>query len=492
MAETTNSFKDVLANIRHDLKTPVGHILGYSEMLAEDLEDNPWPEFEQDLERIHASGNKLLTLIEDLLGPNKSKVEDIDITSVEYQLRMQLNHISGYCEMLTELVEEENRSEFLTDLNHINQAAKNFTEIVADKVTIATLSSLEFCQPQSNESAELATTSMPSVDKIHFNTLGEGGNILIVDDNAANRELLTRRLIRNGYQAKAVDGGKTALTLLESQSYDLILLDMVMPEMSGLEVLAILKKDKILRNIPVIILSALDDIDQIVHCILLGADDYVFKPFNPILLKARIAASLEKFRLRKNQVPRLKVFISSPGDVIAERQIARAIINEINDELVERVHLVPVFWEDEPLLASDTFQAQISPAKDCDIYIGIFWSRLGSKLPETITREDGSRYFSGSEYEFEDAIAGYKEKGVPQILVYRKTSEIIIPLQNREQVMDSLEQKEKVENFIQQWFMSQDNESYSGAFHGFASEDDFSLILSKHLKKLVLNQLENL
>ncbi|MEW6996586.1 response regulator [Colwelliaceae bacterium BS250] len=491
MNSTKNQFKEILANIRHDLKTPVGHILGYSEMLAEDLEDAPWPEFEADLERIHASGNKLLSLIEDLLGASKTKIEDIDVINVEYQLRMQLNHVSGYCEMLTELAEEEDRPELVADLDHIYLAALNFTKILSDKVTITELSALKISNESDLDKTKVEVV-VPTVDNIHFNSLGEGGDILVVDDNAENRELLTRRLTRNGYRPTSVNGGQAALDILKEQRFDLILLDMVMPEMSGLEVLTILKSDNTLRNIPVIILSALDDMDQVVNCILLGADDYVFKPFNPILLKARIAASLEKWRLRKNQVPKLKVFISSPGDVIAERQLARTIINELNHELADRVNIVPIFWEDEPLLASDTFQAQIAPAKDCDIYLGIFWSRLGSKLPNTITREDGSYYASGSEYEFEDALSGYKESGFPQMLIYRKTSQVTVSLENREQVMACLQQKEMVEDFIQKWFMTADKESYSGAFHNFYEPENFTLMLTKHLKKLVLNQLENL
>ena len=82
-----------------------------------------------------------------------------------------------------------------------------------------------------------------------------------------------------------------------------MLLDLVMPQMSGTEVLTIIRHNPKLRNLPVIILSAHDDMDIIVKCVLLGADDYLFKPYNPILLKARLAATLEKYRLRQNQVP---------------------------------------------------------------------------------------------------------------------------------------------------------------------------------------------
>lgn len=490
MSSSSSSFKELLANIRHDLKTPVGHILGYSEMLVEDLEENPWQEFQQDLEKIHSSGNKLLSLIEDLLGASKTKVDDIDVVNVEYQLRMQLNHISGYCEMLQELAEEEGRDEVLTDLNHISEAARNFTIILADKVSISALS-LEDPVRKQEALSHGTTPELSNPEKVQFSSLGEGGNILIVDDNAANLELLTRRLNRNGYQTQAVDSGEKALDLLKNQCFDLILLDLIMPQMSGIDVLHHLKSDHKLRNIPVIILSALDDIDQIVQCILLGADDYVFKPFNPVLLKARIVASLEKFRLRQNQVPRLEVFISSPGDVIPERKVVRGVINNLNEELSDRVRISPVFWEDEPLLASDTFQAQIHPAKNSDIYIGIFWSRLGSPLPESITRKDGTLYNSGSEYEYEDAYYGYQKNGKPEILVYRKTSEAFVSLSSRENALSSLEQFEKVDKFIERWFIDPEDGSYSGAYHCFEELVDFEGIIYKHLKKLVLNQLDN-
>ena len=95
-----------------------------------------------------------------------------------------------------------------------------------------------------------------------------------------------------------------------------------------------------------------------------------------MLLRARIAASLEKHRLRVQQALRLSVFISSPGDVVPERRIVRQIINGLNEELTGQVYLMPIFWEEEPLLASETFQSQIHPPRETDIYLGIFQQRL--------------------------------------------------------------------------------------------------------------------
>ena len=122
--------------------------------------------------------------------------------------------------------------------------------------------------------------------------------LLVVDDNEDNRYALTRRLGREGYSnvAIAVDGAQ-ALELLNSKPFDLVLLDIMMPNVNGYEVLENMKAHEVLRHIPVIMISAVDEIDSVVKCIELGAEDYLPKPFNPILLRARVGACLDRKRL---------------------------------------------------------------------------------------------------------------------------------------------------------------------------------------------------
>jgi len=127
----------------------------------------------------------------------------------------------------------------------------------------------------------------------------ESPAILLVDDDENNRYTLSRRLKRENYtNVTEAANGRVALDLVRDRSFDLVLLDVMMPEMDGYEVLREIKSNMNLRDIPVIMISALDAIDSVVRCIELGAEDYLPKPFNPILLKARIGASLEKRRLR--------------------------------------------------------------------------------------------------------------------------------------------------------------------------------------------------
>lgn len=126
-----------------------------------------------------------------------------------------------------------------------------------------------------------------------------GPALLLVDDNDDNLYTLTRRLTREGYtNLTTATNGREALNLLQSRPFDLVLLDIMMPEMNGFEVLEAMKAGAALRDIPIIMISALSEIDSVIRCIELGAEDYLPKPFNPTLLRARIGATLEKKRLR--------------------------------------------------------------------------------------------------------------------------------------------------------------------------------------------------
>ena len=126
----------------------------------------------------------------------------------------------------------------------------------------------------------------------------ETGSILVVDDNEINRDLLSRYLGRLGHKVQAAPDGRKALEMIDTGAFDLVLLDIMMPELNGYQVLQHLKDSSNWRDLPVIMISALDEMDSVVRCIELGAADYLAKPFNPVLLRARVGACLEKKRLR--------------------------------------------------------------------------------------------------------------------------------------------------------------------------------------------------
>ena len=127
-------------------------------------------------------------------------------------------------------------------------------------------------------------------------------NVLVVDDTEMNRDMLCALLQADGHRTDVAENGKIGLAAINTNAYDLVLLDVMMPEMNGYEVLEGMKSSDRLRDIPVIVLSALDELGSVVRCIELGAEDYLPKPFDPVLLRARINACLEKKRLRDQEL----------------------------------------------------------------------------------------------------------------------------------------------------------------------------------------------
>ena len=138
-----------------------------------------------------------------------------------------------------------------------------------------------------------------------------GARLLVADDNKVNRLLLARNLTLQGHQVESAENGRIALEMLRRGGFDLMLLDIEMPDMDGFQVLEHLAADSTLRDMPVIVTSSLEGIDHVVRCIGLGADDYLRKPVNVVLLKARINSSLEKKRLRDQQKALVERFATS-------------------------------------------------------------------------------------------------------------------------------------------------------------------------------------
>jgi two-component system cell cycle response regulator len=144
--------------------------------------------------------------------------------------------------------------------------------------------------------------------------------MLVVDDDRINRMILCRELEREGHRVTAVEDGGRALQALRAESFDLVLLDVLMPELDGYETLAEIERDEKLRHVPVIMVSALEDIGSVVRCIELGAADYLPKPFDPVLLRARINGCLTKKRLHDLELE----YIEQVGYVV---EAAKAVEN---------------------------------------------------------------------------------------------------------------------------------------------------------------------
>jgi adenylate cyclase len=182
--------------------------------------------------------------------------------------------------------------------------------------------------------------------------------ILIVDDEPFNRDVLAQELELLEHEGLAAINGRDALEVLRCEAVDLVLLDIMMPELDGFEVLRRLKADPRLRHIPVIMISALDDIDSVVRCIELGADDYLPKPFDPVLLTARIGACLERKRWRDQEVAYLERIEGQMREIERERARADRLLHAILPpsavaELKARDRVTPKRYEQVAVLFGD-------------------------------------------------------------------------------------------------------------------------------------------
>lgn len=281
------SLKNLPREQRHDLRTPMNHLIGFSEMLLEELRDDDQEELETEvaLTKILGWSRRLLTMFDRLTSEQDTKDstrDDIDTT-----------------QMIRHLV-------------------------------------------RTIEPAEVD----PAVQRDR-----SAGRILIVDDNDINRDLLKHQLEKLGHVTAEAANGDEALRMMAEGNHDVMLLDVIMPGKNGIEVLAELRRDARHRYIPVIMLSALDDISSVVRCIEIGAEDYIGKPFEWSLLKARIGAALEKKRLRDRETEYLKQIDRERR--FSDRLLRVILPDEVIDELKRTQTVRPRRHEEVAVLFSD-------------------------------------------------------------------------------------------------------------------------------------------
>jgi adenylate cyclase len=279
----------IAAFLRQEFGASAAAVIGFMDIMIEDARRHDLADLVPDLERMREAGVQLSALIVQTV--DSAQADQGDTARLRHDLRTPLNAIKGYGELLVEEARDRGRDTLLADLGTVLDLADRLLgEIDRIGETAA-------ARPIDIVGTVLQTVRPLGDTDIVANSSAVTSRILIVDDNAANRDLLARRLLREGYRVSVAESGASALALIATQGFDLVLLDLMMPGMNGFEVLCRLKADAGTRHIPVIMISALDELDSTVRCIEAGAEDYLAKPFNPVLLRARIGASLEKKRL---------------------------------------------------------------------------------------------------------------------------------------------------------------------------------------------------
>jgi adenylate cyclase len=223
----------------------------------------------------------------------------------------------------------------------------------------------------------------------------------VVDDNESNRNMLSRRLERQGHTVKLAENGKQALEMLRAEDFDLVLLDVMMPEMDGYQVLEHLHADDKLRGLPVIMISALDQLDTVVKSIELGAEDYLPKPFNPTVLRARIGACLEKKRLRDRERAYIKKLRSEQER--SEQLLLNILPRPIAERLKEGQRTIADVFPDVTVLFADLvgftrMSEQLPPAELVAMLNKIFsmFDQLAEKHGLEKIKTIGDEYMAAS------------------------------------------------------------------------------------------------
>jgi class 3 adenylate cyclase len=282
-----------LAHLRHELRTPLNHVLGYSEMLLEDAPDSS--ELVPALHQVRVEGRAVLAVVEDSLAAVRVETAGVDLDRFAAALAGPLHRLGDAVHRLGSVATASPGAAVAGDAERISVAVARLRTLVESWVTAPSAvappvapAAPVVAAEKDDRRAAAPTGSAPST-------------ILVVDDNEENRQLLARRLARQGHRVVTAVGGHEALALLQGQPVDLVLLDVMMPDLDGPAVLARLKQDPERRHIPVLMISALDETASVVRSIELGAEDYLPKPCDPVLLRARIGACLEKKRLRDQE-----------------------------------------------------------------------------------------------------------------------------------------------------------------------------------------------
>ena len=268
---------EAVAELRHELRTPLNLIIGYCEMLLEDATE---PAQRAALEQTLAAGRDVLERINATVPPTRGEINEADFAALRHALREPQGRIVT---ATTALLAADGAidPQFERDVRRIRSSAERLLTVELPSDRGAKHFAVTVEHP--------AAFAGPPVRPAH---------ILVVDDQEDNRAVLERRLRRQGHTVESATGGLSALEMLARERFDLVLLDVLMPDLDGLAVLERMKADQATRDIPVIMISALDDTASVVRCIERGAEDHLPKPFDPVLLRARIGACLEKKRLR--------------------------------------------------------------------------------------------------------------------------------------------------------------------------------------------------
>jgi class 3 adenylate cyclase len=354
------------AELRHDIRNVLNHIVGYSEMSAQTAEDCGSSEVARALNEIGEIAKSILPVLNSWRGRLSDDGQSSEVSRLIVSQSQRIDEI--HLELLKHVDSIDDPS-FQDDLQRLNAAARNLIPLALQLEKPG--EEVKISEPARNDSAVIsvelnATRVAPRVPSVSPDS--PQGLILVADDSDDNRQLLVRYVEREGYSTLTASDGKQALDMLRKHSFDLVLLDMIMPEIDGVSVLAEIKHDPSLRDIAVIMISAVDDISRVAQCIQIGADDYLSKPFNSVILTARVHALLERKRLRDLERQKTGQLQKALDEIEKQRQLAEKLLcnilpDKVAEELREKGSVDPMYFEDVTIVFTDFVGFTLSTEK---------------------------------------------------------------------------------------------------------------------------------
>lgn len=294
-------------SLRHELRAPLNHILAHCDLLIDETGRRKLSRFLPDLHRIQTAGRRLFEVIGELFEPAEEEAPGVDERVVHHEIWTPLHQILGYAEWLEEEALEQSLPELVADIRRLHAATHELLTLVVKRFSphrgrTASTNSAESDATDAAESGSARDAPSAKADAaVDGEVSRSAGRLLVVDDNALSRAMLARELKALGHEVDEAEHGESALARLREATYDLVLLDLMMPVLNGYELLQRMRAHPAWRSVPVIVLSAADDSRRIRRCLELGAEDYLRKPFDPVLLRVRIKASLERRAWRERE-----------------------------------------------------------------------------------------------------------------------------------------------------------------------------------------------
>lgn len=319
--------RQLISLAQDDMLAPVEAIVGFSQMLTDDASQQALAG-NDDLEKMLAAARELYSFVRDHLPTGSDDPAPSSLAEhsreVRHEIGNRLSQVFGYCQLL--LMEEPGvlSEPFRADLEKIAEYCSRVEAALKKRKDLD-----EAATEQDARDHKIPVSAMPPPPLLRP---VDPATVLVADDNQSSREVLARILERDGHKVTVAADGREALEILQHQEFDLVLLDFVMPGMTGFDVLRMMKGDDRLQHMPVIIVSALSAMREVVACIERGADDFLPKPVDLQLLRARVNACLERKRLREREfgqffTPELaRHFVRHPESLMVGREAEVSVL----------------------------------------------------------------------------------------------------------------------------------------------------------------------